>query len=129
MIVIGGANSVSDAVVEEVKNAKKPPVVTPPLPVVPDPVDPKPVVPTPPTPSLPSDSAACYATGLPKGGLKDSPYPDRLIKGNINSKSERIYHMVGMRDYNKTWIDECVGEKWFATEAEAKAAGWRKAQQ
>lgn len=60
-------------------------------------------------------------------GLTESPYPDRLIKGNINSKGEKIYHMPGQRDYKKTVIDESKGERWFATEAEAKAAGWRKA--
>lgn len=60
--------------------------------------------------------------------LKESPYPDRLIKGNINSKGEKIYHCPGQRDYNKTVIDESKGERWFATEEEARNAGWRKAQ-
>lgn len=60
--------------------------------------------------------------------LKESPYPDRLIKGNINSKGEKIYHCPGQRDYNKTVIDESKGERWFATEEDARNAGWRKAQ-
>lgn len=60
--------------------------------------------------------------------LKESPYPDRLIKGNINSKGEKIYHCPGQRDYKKTVIDESDGERWFATEEEARNAGWRKAQ-
>lgn len=60
--------------------------------------------------------------------LKESPYPDRLIKGNINSKGEKIYHCPGQRDYKKTVIDESKGERWFATEEEARNAGWRKAQ-
>lgn len=60
--------------------------------------------------------------------LKESPYPDRLIKGNINSKGEKIYHCPGQRDYKKTIIDESDGERWFATEEEARNAGWRKAQ-
>ncbi len=46
------------------------------------------------------------------------------IKGNI-SKSGRIYHMPGQRDYDRTGIDEARGERWFCTEAEARAAGWR----
>lgn len=47
------------------------------------------------------------------------------IKGNINSRGERIYHMPGTRFYSRTIIDESRGEKWFCDEAEARAAGWR----
>lgn len=49
------------------------------------------------------------------------------IKGNINSKKERIYHVPGQRDYDKTIIDESKGERWFCTAEEARAAGWRAA--
>ena len=48
------------------------------------------------------------------------------IKGNI-SGSGRIYHMPGQRDYRATRIDERKGERWFCTEDEARAAGWRAA--
>ncbi len=48
-----------------------------------------------------------------------------VIKGNINSKGERIYHVPGGRYYDRTKIDTSKGERWFCTEAEAKAAGWR----
>jgi endonuclease YncB( thermonuclease family) len=47
------------------------------------------------------------------------------IKGNINSKGERIYQMPGSSSYAATRIDEARGERWFCTEAESKAAGWR----
>ncbi len=50
-----------------------------------------------------------------------------LIKGNINSKKEKIYHMPDQRDYEKTIIDTSKGERWFCTEEEALEAGWRKA--
>jgi micrococcal nuclease len=50
-----------------------------------------------------------------------------LIKGNISSKGEKIYHVIGCRSYNQTVIDESKGEKWFCTEREALDAGWRKA--
>jgi hypothetical protein len=50
-----------------------------------------------------------------------------LIKGNINSKGEHIYHMPAQRYYDKTQIDESKGERWFCTEQEAVGAGWRKA--
>jgi endonuclease YncB( thermonuclease family) len=50
-----------------------------------------------------------------------------LIKGNINSKGEHIYHVSGQRYYDRTQIDESKGERWFCSEQEAIAAGWRKA--
>lgn len=49
------------------------------------------------------------------------------IKGNINVSGEKIYHLPGCVFYSKTQIDENRGEKWFCAEAEAQAAGWRKA--
>ncbi len=48
------------------------------------------------------------------------------IKGNINSKGQRIYHTpAGSKNYYKTRISENKGERWFCSEAEARAAGWR----
>lgn len=54
--------------------------------------------------------------------------PDRTcaIKGNI-SKSGKIFHMPGQRDYERTGINLSKGEQWFCTAAQARAAGWRKA--
>ena len=52
--------------------------------------------------------------------------PPCLIKGNISSKGERIYHPPGCRYYNATVIEPAKGERWFCTEAEAVAAGWRR---
>ena len=54
--------------------------------------------------------------------------PDQgcIIKGNI-SNSGHIYHMPHNRDYAATRINEARGERWFCTEAEARAAGWRPA--
>ena len=43
------------------------------------------------------------------------------IKGNINSKGEKIYHVPGGAFYNRT-----NPEAWFNTEAEAQAAGYRR---
>lgn len=48
------------------------------------------------------------------------------IKGNV-SEGGRIYHLPGMRHYDRTTIREDRGERWFCTEAEAQAAGWRRA--
>jgi micrococcal nuclease len=50
-----------------------------------------------------------------------------VIKGNISySTGEKIYHVPGGYYYDDTVIDEAKGERWFCTEAEAIAAGWRK---
>ncbi len=51
----------------------------------------------------------------------------RKIKGNINKRGHKIYHCPGQKHYEQTVIDESKGERWFDTEEEAQAAGWRKA--
>jgi endonuclease YncB( thermonuclease family) len=51
------------------------------------------------------------------------------IKGNIGSRGDRIYHLPGGRFYDQTAIDKRKGERWFCTEAEARAAGWRGSSQ
>ncbi len=49
------------------------------------------------------------------------------IKGNVSiSSGERIYHVPGQRYYLDTKIDARYGERWFCSEADARAAGWRK---
>ena len=47
-----------------------------------------------------------------------------LTKGNI-SGSGKIYHIPGSKWYDKTKINKGKGERWFCSEAEARAAGWR----
>lgn len=49
------------------------------------------------------------------------------IKGNITRKGQRIYLMRGQRGYARTRVDRARGERWFCSEAEAKAADWRPA--
>lgn len=46
------------------------------------------------------------------------------IKGNI-SRGGKIYHAPWSPWYGKTIIDEGKGERWFCSEADAVAAGWR----
>jgi endonuclease YncB( thermonuclease family) len=56
------------------------------------------------------------------------PTPGRSdcgIKGNINRDGDRIYHVPGSASYEETSIDENRGERWFCSETEARAAGWR----
>ena len=64
--------------------------------------------------------------GNGKGGGDQEGAPDGcIIKGNINSKGDKIYHYPGMSSYGSTKIDESKGERWFCSEEEARAAGWR----
>ena len=52
------------------------------------------------------------------------------IKGNINVESgERVYHTPDSPWYERTEIDTEAGERWFCTEREAQAAGWRAPRQ
>ena len=48
------------------------------------------------------------------------------IKGNV-SQHGRIYHVPWSAWYDKVKIDEARGERWFCSEDEAMAAGWRPA--
>ncbi|MEQ1718696.1 MAG: thermonuclease family protein [Hyphomicrobium sp.] len=50
------------------------------------------------------------------------------IKGNI-SNNGHIYHVPWSTWYDKVRIETGRGERWFCTEAEAAAAGWRAAEQ
>ncbi len=59
-----------------------------------------------------------------------STMPDRercVIKGNISANG-RIYHMPGQRDYDRVTMRN-PDTRWFCNEAEARAAGWRRAMQ
>ncbi|MDX1486240.1 MAG: thermonuclease family protein [Alphaproteobacteria bacterium] len=49
-----------------------------------------------------------------------------VIKGNISRRGERIYHVPGGQYYSRTRINTAKGERWFCSEAEARAAGWRR---
>jgi cold shock CspA family protein len=54
--------------------------------------------------------------------------PGCVVKGNISiATGAKLYHIPGMEDYDETIIDPGKGERWFCSESEAVAAGWRKA--
>lgn len=60
----------------------------------------------------------------------DANRADCDIKGNISyNTGARIYHLPGDRHYDETVITPSRGERWFCSEAEAQAAGWRHAYQ
>ena len=49
-----------------------------------------------------------------------------LIKGNISSSGEKIYHVPGGQYYSRTKISKNKGEIWFCSEEDAIKLGWRK---
>ena len=49
------------------------------------------------------------------------------IKGNISRSGTRIYDVPGAQHYDRTRIDTSQGERWFRSEAQVRAAGWRRA--
>ena len=53
--------------------------------------------------------------------------PRCAIKGNISRNGERIYHVPGDRTYDRVQMDKGRNKRWFCTEEQAVAAGWRKA--
>ena len=65
------------------------------------------------------------AGGVPESRPEAAP-AGCLIKGNISSHG-KIYHLPGSAGYARTKIDPAKGERWFCSEAEARAAGWRAA--
>jgi len=81
--------------------------------------------------SAPGSEPSMASNGKQNTGhnAEQSGFPDRgpngeTIKGNINSKGEKIYHVPGGRYY-----DRVIPERWFFTEEEARAAGFRPSQQ
>lgn len=89
---------------------------------------------TPPPSSPPSSNTTPKKKTTPpsSSSTNSSPSPSGsstsgcLIKGNVSS-TNKIYHMPGCGSYEKTQINESAGERWFCSEDEAVAAGWRKA--
>jgi len=80
--------------------------------------------------------------GIWRGGKAEPPWEYReqrwagaeqvapdgcAIKGNV-TKNGHIYHMPWSPWYGKVKVEPNKGERWFCSESEALAAGWRPAQ-
>jgi Staphylococcal nuclease homologue len=73
------------------------------------------------------ESAAAGAlTLMPGCPVEPHPLPTEcVIKGNVSSNG-RVYHVPGSRDYETIIINPVKGERYFRSEEEALACGWRK---
>jgi hypothetical protein len=80
----------------------------------------------PPGESAPIDSRVLDRSAL-TGQATEPSGGDCDIKSNICvNTGERIYHVPGQEYYDRTRIDTGKGERYFCSEAEARAAGWRR---
>jgi len=66
-----------------------------------------------------------FRSGRWQAADQAAPDPACPINGNISRNGSRIYHAPWSKSYNRTKIDTSKGERWFCTEGEARAAGWR----
>jgi endonuclease YncB( thermonuclease family) len=54
------------------------------------------------------------------------PDPNCIIKGNLKSAGQCIYHMPGGHFYDRLDMQRNASRRWFCSEAEAQAAGCRR---
>lgn len=71
------------------------------------------------------EQPADYRRGRRLAQVPSAPDPRCAIKGNVSVSGARIYHLPGSRAYPEVRIDAGRGERWFCSEGEAVAAGWR----
>lgn len=69
--------------------------------------------------------AAIDAPALPT--ITPAVVPCIQVKGNIDARGRKLYHLPGMANYNQVVITESKGEKVFCSEQDAINAGWTKA--
>ena len=70
-------------------------------------------------PSTKPPSTPCVSTGAPP-----------FVKGNVDARTgQRIYYVPGSLLYATVVISEAEGDRWFCSEDEAAAAGWKRSKQ
>ena len=63
---------------------------------------------------------------MPRNTLAPTSSGSRCrIKGNVNSKGEKYYHCPNFPTYSRTKVNLSEGDRWFCTESEAIAAGFK----
>ena len=70
------------------------------------------------------EPAWTYREARWSGGMRRAP-KGCAIKGNINARGRRVYHMPWGQWYARTKIEPAKGERWFCDESEALRAGWQ----
>ncbi len=68
-----------------------------------------------------------HADAETTGGKKVGGPSDPVIKGYIlNTDSSKVYYLPGAQAYKRVKLDTSKGMKYFCSEAEAQAAGFKK---
>jgi hypothetical protein len=78
------------------------------------------VVPGVPSAAVPNTAPPATPTGA------RTACPPCCVKGDITERGELVYHIPGGALYNSVVIGDRPGERWFCSELDAQAAGWRK---
>jgi len=73
-----------------------------------------------------SEPAWSYRARLWQTAEQVSPREGCVIKGNV-TRNGQIYHVPWSPWYGRVKVDAARGERWFCSEVEAIAAGWRPA--
>ncbi|MCB9109079.1 MAG: SH3 domain-containing protein [Anaerolineales bacterium] len=129
---VGGGNVVTANNIDEtIPVIDVPPPIIPPTPTsLPVSTELPPIEPQPPVVSneTAGNSSAGGSNSTPFeciGGCAIAPDPSCAIKGNVNSKGEKIYHSPDGQFYDRTDIKPEEGDRWFCTSVEAENAGFR----
>jgi endonuclease YncB( thermonuclease family) len=69
---------------------------------------------------------AAQARLLAPASSAAAPSPECTIKGNVNRQGERIYHLPAQASYAAINMED-PKKRWFCSEDDARAAGWRPA--
>ncbi len=74
-----------------------------------------------------ADAAKEYKLGIFSAcqSITNTKNPNCVIKGN-RDRLRKTYHVPGCTQYPFTVVEEDIGEQWFCTEKEARAAGYIK---
>ena len=75
--------------------------------------------------SAPTATLIPTNTVLVRGSIAEEPTKACLIKGNVNDDGERFYHCPNGRSYDTVKIKPSEGDRWFCSEEEAIAAGFK----
>jgi endonuclease YncB( thermonuclease family) len=63
---------------------------------------------------------------LSPAAAAEPPNPNCVIKANLKSAPQCIYHVPGGHFYDRLDMEQTSSRRWFCSEAEAQAAGCRK---
>jgi hypothetical protein len=58
-----------------------------------------------------------------------APEPGCAIKGIVNPGGDKVYYRPGWQGYDRLVVNTANGGRWFCTDSDARAAGFREPRQ